>query len=161
MKTLYFLIGISGSGKSTWAKSIMNTTLICPDDIRKEITGDISNQSQNTKVFEIAYARSITLMKENKTIIFDSTGMHKEGRIHLCKIAKNHNYKISCVIFNDSKDIDLCRNRVKQDINNGIERSNTIINNSIHTRQHSSFLNTIEEIKNEHWNEYIYIGGKP
>ena len=48
-------IGISGSGKSTWINSLDKDkyTIISPDMIRKELTGDVSDNSRNLEIFKI------------------------------------------------------------------------------------------------------------
>ncbi len=45
-------VGISGSGKSSWIKSVgdENTKIISPDKIRFDLTGDVSDQSRNAEV---------------------------------------------------------------------------------------------------------------
>ena len=57
MPSLIELIGVSGSGKSTWIKNNKSkwnkTVVISPDEIRKELTGNISDQSKNKEVFEL------------------------------------------------------------------------------------------------------------
>lgn len=46
---LIITVGPSGSGKSTWAKTQEDFKIICPDKIRKQLTGDISDQSKTMK----------------------------------------------------------------------------------------------------------------
>ena len=46
MAKLAISVGTSGSGKSTFGNKLENTTVICPDDIRKELTGDRSKSSK-------------------------------------------------------------------------------------------------------------------
>ena len=54
--TIYIPIGISGSGKSSYQKKFLpKVNVICPDTIRKQLTGDVSNQSMNTEVWIVAY----------------------------------------------------------------------------------------------------------
>ncbi len=48
--TFTMLIGIPGSGKSTWIKeNSKGYEIVCPDVIRTEICGDISDQSKNNE----------------------------------------------------------------------------------------------------------------
>ena len=48
------LVGLPGSGKSTIARQlndIYGTIIVSPDIIRKDLTGDMNDQSRNTEVF--------------------------------------------------------------------------------------------------------------
>ena len=54
--TLYVLVGLPGSGKTTLAKDIANINIkakhISSDAIRAELFGDENNQENNSLVFE-------------------------------------------------------------------------------------------------------------
>lgn len=59
MSKFYMMIGLPASGKSSIAKKIAKSedaVIVSSDDIRKEL-GNINDQSQNEKVFEIAEKR--------------------------------------------------------------------------------------------------------
>lgn len=75
MKTLYFTIGIPGSGKSTWVKNNheLYDAIICPDSIRKELTGDEGDISRDWQVWKIAYLRLEEYFILHSRIMFDST----------------------------------------------------------------------------------------
>jgi hypothetical protein len=53
------LVGIPGCGKSTYLRKVNspNVLIVCPDDIRRELTGDISDQSRNGDVWVAAEER--------------------------------------------------------------------------------------------------------
>ena len=70
-------VGISGSGKSTWinANTDTNTVVVSPDDIRRELTGDISDQTKNKEVFQVAFKRAIDGLNAGKDVIFDATNV--------------------------------------------------------------------------------------
>jgi predicted kinase len=60
MKKLILGIGIPGSGKTTVLKKLANDynySYICPDDIRFELTLDMSDQSRNKEVWRESYHR--------------------------------------------------------------------------------------------------------
>jgi len=135
----------------------MNTTHICPDDIRKELTGNISDQTQNEKVFAYAYARTQDALKNGESVVFDSTGLYKPGREDFINLAKEMGATPIAVIFNTSNMVEICRNRVVEDLRNGKDRSNTIAAEHIISRQHENFLNAIKEIKNENWDSIIEV----
>ena len=125
-------IGISGCGKTTSGnilkKENYNLEIVCPDDIRKELTGDISDQSQNEKVWNICYSRIIHNLQDGKDVYLSATNLSKGGLKHLFKLAEKAHAEIEAVAFEDSRDWELCYNRVKKDIDSGVDRSNSLVN---------------------------------
>ncbi|MDD5649831.1 MAG: AAA family ATPase [Candidatus Nanoarchaeia archaeon] len=68
------LIGIPGSGKSTWLNiQPRKTYVVCPDSIRLYLTGDISNHSQEETVWNIAKYTTRWALVNNISITFDAT----------------------------------------------------------------------------------------
>lgn len=76
MAILFVLCGLPGSGKSTLAADLdasENAVTICPDQIRKELTGSEEDQSRNRDVFVTAYKRAKEALQSGKSVIFDAT----------------------------------------------------------------------------------------
>lgn len=125
-------IGISGCGKTTFGnilkKENPNLVIVCPDDIRKELTGDISDQSQNEKVWNICYSKIIHNLQDGRDVYLSATNLSKDGLKYLFKLAEKANAEIEVVAFEDSRDWELCYSRVKKDIDSGIDRSNSLGN---------------------------------
>lgn len=125
-------IGISGCGKTTFGnilkKENSNLVIVCPDDIRKELTGDISDQSQNEKVWNICYSKIIHNLQDGMDVYLSATNLSKDGLKYLFKLAEKANAEIEVVAFEDSRDWELCYSRVKKDIDSGIDRSNSLGN---------------------------------
>ena len=77
-KILIVMCGAPGSGKSTVAEAVAEDfgfVIVCPDDIREELFGDASDQSQGWRVFQIAYERMRDglLTDDVSGVIFDAT----------------------------------------------------------------------------------------
>lgn len=72
---VFILSGISGSGKSTWVKkNASDAAYINADTIRKELTGDASDQSRNDEVFAKVFSRFKSLLNFGvKDIVVDNT----------------------------------------------------------------------------------------
>jgi predicted kinase len=93
--TTYLIImtGISGSGKSTFAKkiqSILGCNLVETDYIREQLTGDAGDQSKNGLVFSVAQTQIKTYLNENKTVIFDATNLSIKDRKDYIQIGKGY-----------------------------------------------------------------------
>ena len=164
MKVLYVTMGISGSGKSTLIKKYLEgresnglkpCTVICPDQIRKELTGSISDQSQNAKVFAVAYNRLREALKQGGIVIFDSTGLAGQTRKELLKIAHESDATACLWVLKDSANPELCRNRVIADIQGGVDRSDTQRQDII-DKMFQSYHRALENIDHEGWDHISY-----
>lgn len=115
--TLFVTIGIAGSGKSTWAAKMMSSfiqyELICPDDIRQELTGDSSNQQRNFEVFKIAHQRLRDALAKNRMAIWSATCYNRKNRKEVIAIGKEFDANIIGVIFNVSLETAKARNKMR------------------------------------------------
>ena len=93
MVKLYWMIGISGSGKSTMAEKIAkeeNAYIIASDKIRKELYGDEKTQGNPEEVFNTVYDRIINYLKLGKNVVFDATNISLKHRHELFKNLKQN-----------------------------------------------------------------------
>jgi len=60
----------------------------------------------------------------------------------------------------DSKNFQLCQDRVNKDLKNGVDRAKTTIDDSIMMRQYSGFMDALKAIDKEGWGEIEKIGGR-
>lgn len=97
---LYILIGLPGSGKSTYAKRHTECTVINPDRIRKELYGSEECQEDGRRVFGIAFYRLRKAISENKDVIFDATNITRWSRKQFFKF----NAEVIAVFFNTDKE---------------------------------------------------------
>ena len=92
---LFMLIGLPGSGKSTFARNKVkfydNTcnetklVIVSSDDIREELYGTRSCQKDPARIFEIAHERVIEFLEQGWDVIFDATNITRKNRISLLK----------------------------------------------------------------------------
>ena len=84
LPTLVFTMGIPGCGKSTWAASYAeeNPTfvIISSDAIRRELLGDVNDQTMNKLVFEIALYQCQWYLRQRRSVILDGTNVHTGAR---------------------------------------------------------------------------------
>lgn len=93
MKILEILIGIPGSGKSTYSASFgddVTSIIISSDEIRKEINGTLKKQDNPGYIFKIARERTIKALNEGKHVIFDATNINKKDRKSFIQNIKNN-----------------------------------------------------------------------
>lgn len=122
MPYFIMLVGIPGSGKSKWAKEVMSETtqVVCPDQIRKEISGNVGNQSVSVEAWAEAKSRTIFLLKEGKNVILDATNVNALqwqnfiGDLPECDLVAK--------LF--EVDPEVACGRIAKDIENKVERTN-------------------------------------
>ena len=106
------MIGISGSGKSTYAyglKTSLRAELVETDAIREELTGNASDQSQNYKVFQIAKKRVNDFLRQGKNVIIDATSLSTRDRKDWIEIGKDNAAEIRGYFIDTP--IDVCKSQ--------------------------------------------------
>ena len=92
MVNVWITISIPFGGKSTWALKFLtdhpDAVVICPDEIRKEICGNINDQSKNSIVFSTAFKRVVEAMRAGaENIVFDGTNIKNKTRSAIMQCA--------------------------------------------------------------------------
>ena len=107
-------IGIPGSGKTTVLKEYAEKygyDYICPDDIRKEMLGDATEQSKNIEVWDEARRRTKDLLSQEKIIVFDATFTNAEMRKKFLDfVRENGAEKIQGILFDTPLEVAKERN---------------------------------------------------
>ena len=85
MAKLIVLVGLPGSGKSSYANNVLleadkNTVLHSSDNIRQELFGDASSQENNALVFETMHKRVKEDLRNGKTVVYDATNVTRKSR---------------------------------------------------------------------------------
>jgi len=162
MKKLYYSIGLSGSGKSTYYKNRFLTDFsevanflkergltlenikVCPDDIRREVCGDVSDISRDNYIWKLADSRLKNNLDVYGYCVFDATGVSASARKFLKKYTDIE--KIAIVF---EPDVDLSKERIKKDLNEGVDRSKVPM--FVVDRQFESFKNNV--VGDINWNK--------
>jgi predicted kinase len=109
---LAVMIGISGSGKSTYAnglKTSINAELVETDAIRLELTGNAEDQSQNGRVFEVAKKRVNDILEQGKNAIIDATSLTLRDRKDWIEIGKKNNAEVRAYFIDTP--ISICKSQ--------------------------------------------------
>jgi predicted kinase len=133
---LFVPIGISGSGKSTyfqqsfvkdfpWVEKIifdngfeLEDIIVCPDNIRREVLGNVNDQRQGSRIFELARERLTDILSIVGIGIFDSINVSKYRNQFLNKFPTCD--KIALVF---KPDVELSYERIRNQILKGEDRS--------------------------------------
>lgn len=77
------MCGIAASGKSTYASKIAEETgaiIFSSDELRKEMFGDVNNQSNNQKLFQELHRRVKESLTAGNNVIYDATNISSKRR---------------------------------------------------------------------------------
>ena len=110
--TLYVLVGIPGSGKSTAAQALLEdlnhnhfaqddgkeAVWISSDNIRAELFGSASVQDNPNKVFEIMRKRTVEALKEGCDVIYDACNLSSKRRTNLLNMLKSTRCNTVCIV---------------------------------------------------------------
>jgi predicted kinase len=110
------LVGLPGSGKSTYAKNLTKWFVwLSSDAIRKELYGDESIQGDNDKVFKILHQRLHQALLEGKNVIYDATNISRKKRMSiLSQEPLLKNYFKEAIVFATSIEICIERQRTRE-----------------------------------------------
>ena len=110
---LYMLIGLPGSGKTTWAHNnanIFKADIVSSDEFRQKLFGDEADQSHNSEVFTAMNNATIKILNSGKNVIYDATNLNRKNRIRTINYIKNNckrNVTVVAYIFDTP--IDMCK----------------------------------------------------
>lgn len=91
MNKLFMLVGLPASGKTTCGKrlaEVEDALIVSSDEIRKELLGDVNDQTKNEQVFKEVENRIINGLKE-RNVIYDATNINYKRRMAFLQKIKN------------------------------------------------------------------------
>lgn len=81
MATVYFMVGIPASGKTTWAReNLPDCAIVSTDAIREELFGTAEGGGREKLVFETAHRRVIEQAASGRDVAYDATSVSPAQR---------------------------------------------------------------------------------
>lgn len=148
---LYMTIAISGMGKSTFINKHFNkNVVVCPDEIRKETTGDISNHENEGNIWNLVDQRINLNLKKYGKAVLDATNVDSNYRqLFLDKFPNTK--KVAIVFPSDPR---IAKSRIKKDLESGKDRS--VVPDEVIDQQFQSFQSGQKDIKTQ-FDKVIYV----
>jgi len=103
------LVGLPGSGKSTWAKQ-QGTAVISTDDVRFLLSDDAANQTIHGTVFAtVRYLLRKRLALRRPVTYVDATNMTRQERRGYIKLAQLYDAAVEAIYFDTP--VEVCKER--------------------------------------------------
>ncbi len=114
--SLVLLVGASGSGKSTFARThFLETEVISSDRCRALVSDDESNQSVTDDAFDLLRFIARKRLKLGRFTVVDATNVRPEDRKELVSIAKELYVLSVAIVFDLPEEVCRNRNRARED----------------------------------------------
>ncbi len=115
--TLFVLIGIQGSGKSTWARANarrLGAGVVASDEIRNELeAAGMDAMGLSDHVFAILEGRVDELLARGQNVIVDATHARRQWRQNVLAIARRRGARRVAVWFDMPLETAIARNALK------------------------------------------------
>ncbi|KOY87287.1 polynucleotide kinase-phosphatase [bacterium 336/3] len=155
--SLVVLIGVSGSGKSSFAKKYFKRTeIISSDECRALISDDENNQAATPDAFELLHFMAGKRLKNGLLTVIDATSVQRESRKTLIDLARNYHVLPIAIILDVPESVCAERNKKREDRNFGhhvIRNQSQQLKKNLRSIKEEGFshvyhLKTVEEIEN-------------
>jgi protein phosphatase len=153
--SLVALIGASGSGKSTFARThFLPTEIISSDVCRGLVSDDETNQAATQDAFDLLHYIGGKRLNRGQLTVIDATNTQPADRKHLIQLAREHHCLPIAIVLNLPEEVCRDRNRARADRQFGehvIKRHVQNIRRSLKGLQKEGFrqvyiLNSLEQI---------------
>lgn len=135
------LVGVSGSGKSTFARRFFKPTEVLSSDyFRALISDDENNQLVTSQAFDTLYYVANKRLELGLLTVIDATNVQKEARASVLQLAKEQNCHAVAIVLDMPEKLCRERNEKRPDRNFG---------NHVITRQQGQLRRSIRLLKKE------------
>jgi protein phosphatase len=114
--SLVLLVGASGSGKSTFARThFLPTEVLSSDFCRGLVSDDENDQAATGPAFELLHFIAAKRMEAGRLTVVDATNVKREDRAPLVALARRHHFLPVAIVFNLPERLCQDRNRGRAD----------------------------------------------
>jgi protein phosphatase len=114
--SLVVLVGLSGSGKSTFARRhFLATEILSSDACRGMVSDDETDQSASADAFAVLHTIAGKRLRRGRLTVIDATNTSLEARKSLLEIAREHYVQCVAIVFDLPEQVLAARNRERTD----------------------------------------------
>jgi len=142
------LVGASGSGKSTFAKTHFKPTEVLSSDFfRALISNDEKNQQVNSEAFDALYYIAHKRLDWGLLTVIDATNVQKHARAQALRLAKDHDCRAVAIALNVPEEICMEHNK---------KREHRIVEERVISRHVKQLAQSIDNLEKEGF-RHVYI----
>jgi protein phosphatase len=144
--SLVVLVGVTGSGKSTFAaEHFMPTEVISSDFCRGLVADDVNDQSATKDAFDILHYVAGKRLAAGRLTVVDATNVQPDARKPLVALAREHDVLPVAIVINTPERVCAERNAARPDRDFGSPRG---MQRSVR-RQHDQLRRSLKSLKRE------------
>jgi polynucleotide kinase-phosphatase len=138
---LVVLVGVSGSGKSTFARTNFKPTEVVSSDFCRGLVADDENdQSATPDAFDVLHYIVGTRLRRGLLTVVDATNVQQDARASLVKLARDHNVLADAIVLDVPESLAAERNK---------QRPNRDFGPHVVSRQHRDLKRSLPRLKRE------------
>ncbi len=141
--SLVVLVGVSGSGKSTFARAHFKPTeVISSDYCRGLVADDENDQSATPDAFDVLHYIAGKRLAAGRLTVVDATSVQPEARAPLVALAREHNVLPVAIVLDLPESVCAARNAQRPDRDFGphvIRRQHAALRQSLRSLQREGF----------------------
>ena len=142
------LVGVSGSGKSTFAKRYFKPTEVLSSDyFRALISDDENNQQVTSQAFDTLYYVANKRLDLGLLTVIDATNVQREAREAVLRLAKGQNCHAVAIVFDLPEKLCRERNELRPDRN---------LKAHVITRQSEQLRRSVRHLQKEGF-RYVFV----
>ncbi len=113
---LVVLVGVSGSGKSTFARAHFKPTEVVSSDFCRGLVADDENdQSATPDAFDVLHYIVGTRLRRGLLTVVDATNVQQASRAALVKLARSHDVLVDAIVLDVPESVAIERNTQRPD----------------------------------------------
>jgi polynucleotide kinase-phosphatase len=113
---LVVLVGVSGSGKSTFARTHFKPTEVVSSDFCRGLVADDENdQSATPDAFDVLHYIVGTRLRRGLLTVVDATNVQQQDRASLVKLARSHDVLADAIVLDVPESLAAGRNKLRPD----------------------------------------------
>ncbi|WP_335990662.1 polynucleotide kinase-phosphatase [Glycomyces sp. MUSA5-2] len=149
--SLVVLIGVSGSGKSTFAATHFKPTqVISSDYCRGLVADDETDQAATAEAFKLLHHIVGTRLRLGLLTVVDATNVQERARTELVDLARSHHVLVDAIVLDVEASVAVERNAARPDRDFG---------ESVVRRHHRDLKRSLKHLKKEGFRRVHHLAG--
>ncbi|SDT23154.1 polynucleotide kinase-phosphatase [Actinopolymorpha singaporensis] len=165
---LVVLVGVSGSGKSTFARRHFKPTEVVSSDFCRGLVADDENdQSATPDAFDVLHYIAGTRLRRGLLTVVDATNVQQAARATLVKLARSHDVLVDAIVLDVPEQVAVERNRQRperdfgahvvsrqhRDLRRSVRRLNKEGFRRVHVLRGADQIDGAEIVRERPWND--------